>query len=115
MTSRLTLAFGLTHSSSGYISSRYHNRYDLGYSVRIGPRVAIDLGGGYFREKSTIEELSGTYASGRFRYQLFRQVNWFSMYTYRQQTGNSVQVPAERRNYFITGIQWTSTSASDPY
>jgi len=114
-TSRLTLAFGRTHSSSGYISSRYHNRYDLGYSVRIGPRVAIDLGGGYFREKSTIEELSGTYASGRFRYQLFRQVNWFSMYTYRQQTGNSVQVPAERRNYFITGIQWTSTSASDPY
>ena len=114
-TSKLTLAFGRTHTSSGYISSRYHNRYDLGYSVRFGPRVTIDLGGGYFGEKSIVEHLAGTYASSRFRFQLFRQVNWFSMYTYRQQTGNSVQVPAERRNYFITGVQWTSTSASDPY
>ncbi len=43
------------------------------------------------------------------------KASWFAMYTYRQQAGNSVQVPAERRNYFITGVRWTSASASDQY
>jgi len=114
-TSKLTLAFGRTHTSSGYISSRYNNRYDAGYSVRFGPKAIVDFGGGYFRENSFVEHLSGTYAIGRVRYQLLRQVSWFAMYTYRPQAGNSVQVPAERRNYFITGVQWTSASASDLY
>ena len=112
-TSKLTLAFSRTHTSSGYISSRYNNRYDAGYSVRFGPKAIVDFGGGYFRENSFVEHLSGTYAIGRVRYQLLRQVSWFAMYTYRRQAGNSVQVPAERRNYFITGVQWTSASASD--
>ena len=114
-TSKLALAFSRSHASSGYISSRYHNRYDAGYSFFLGPRFIVDLGGGYFKENSLVAQLSGTYAVGKVRYQLFRHVSWFAMYTYRQQAGNSVQVPAERRNYFISGVQWTSASATELY
>ena len=106
---KISTAYARTRGLSGFITSKYLDRYDGSFETRLGRRVLVDFAGGYYQETESIDQVKGYFAQSRIRYAILRHLNGYLLYTHRQQDGHSLQLQEGRQNFVIMGLQWASS------
>ncbi|HYL92217.1 MAG TPA: hypothetical protein VEW69_03575 [Alphaproteobacteria bacterium] len=99
--SSIALAFFRGQSLAGVVTNNIYNRADALYRLPISRKLRIEVGSGYAMSR----DINGLYVNSNFTWELRPNLTWFSGYTYKDQTGDQVQIATRTRGFVIFGIR----------